>query len=186
METIALPVPPLWRAVAAYCRFRDVRAFVLDVVERYVFIGPGRFVPVLPLVWRMASFHVLLAPDVDAAEPLVRTEVSGPISGPFGIYRGKPWLPRSPKGAAPGFLLVHLPTERRMIHLERMSSCKAFAAELAALRLRLDLDVAEEVILGQPDADRVREIFERYRRADLSPQQRERSSLVPEFLRPRT
>jgi hypothetical protein len=186
METIALPVPPLWHAVAAYCRFPDVRAFVLDIVERYVFIGPGRFVPVLPLVWRMASFHVLLAPGVDSAEPLVRTEVSGPISGPFGIFRGKPWLPRSPKGAAPGFLLVHLPTGRRMIHLGRLSSCKALAEALAGLRLRLDLDVAEEVILGQPDADKVPAIFEHYRRSDLSPQQRERGSLLPEFLRSRT
>jgi hypothetical protein len=182
METVSLPVPPLCHAVAAYTGFRDVRTFVLDVVEDYVFIGPGRFVPVLPLVWRMASFAVLLAAGVDSAE-LLRTEVSGLISGPFGIYRGKPWLPRSPKGAAPGFLLVHLPTARRMIHLERMSSCKALAGELAALRLRLDLEDPEEVILGQPDADKVPEIFQRYRRADLSPQQRERGSLLPEFLR---
>lgn len=48
--------------------------------------------------------------------------------------------------------------------------------------LRLDLDVAEEVILGQPDADRVPAIFERYRRADLSAQQRERGRLLPEFM----
>jgi hypothetical protein len=50
-------------------------------------------------------------------------------------------------------------------------------------RLRLDLEDPEEVILGQPDADRVPPIFERYRRVDLSPQQRERSSLLPEFMR---
>jgi hypothetical protein len=183
METVSLPVPPLCYAVAAYTGFQDVRSFLLDVVEDYCFIGPGRFVPVLPLVWRMASFAVLLAPAVDSAEPLVRTEVSGPISGPFGIYRGKPWLPRSPQGAAPGFLLVHLPTARRMVHLARLSSCKALAGELAALRLRLDLEDPEEVILGQPDADKVPEIFERYRLADLSPQQRERASLLPEFMR---
>jgi hypothetical protein len=183
LETIALPIPPLCRAVAAYTGFRDVRSFVLDVVEDYVFTGPGRFVPVLPLVWRMASFHVLLAPEGNADGPLVRTEVSGPISGPFGIYRGNPWLPGSPKGAARGFLLVHLPTARRMIHLGRMSSCKALAGELAALRLRLDLEDPEEVILGQPDADKVPPIFKRYRSADLSPQQRERACLLPEFLR---
>jgi hypothetical protein len=183
METVSVPIPPLCYAVAAYTGFRDVRSFLLDVVEDYVFIGPGRFVPVLPLVWRMASFAVLLAPEGNVDGPLVRTEVSGLTSGPFGIYRGKPWLPRSPKGAAPGFLLVHLPTARRMVHLGRLSSCKALAGELAALRLRLDLDVAEEVILGQPDADKVPPIFKRYRSADLSPQQRERACLLPEFMR---
>jgi hypothetical protein len=84
-------------------------------------------------------------------------EVGGLVSGPFGIFRG------SGRGeGAPGcsrYSIAHLPTRRVIATLPYRQSCKALAAELAALRVDWQEVDPEKVLGAAPDRVKAQEVI---------------------------
>ena len=85
-----------------------------------------------PLVWKRGTFKVWISESYREKD-LEEIEVEGPISGPFGIFRGTlaDQLPR----ITPTSLVIHIPTGRSLSLPGRHRECKAFAAEVASLAI---------------------------------------------------
>jgi len=81
---------------------------------------------------------------------LYAVAVSGIVSGPFAIYK-------SPH--ANGFVLVHLPSQAKIIELEMQNVCKYAAEQFAALDLNWWTCIPEEII--GPDLQELRNIHGR-------------------------
>ena len=122
----------------------------------------------------LGAWHVPGAPEgVDRPRrTLGLLEVNGWVSGPFGIYSGFYLVTEHPE--KDGFTLVHLPTNRMMLHLRRLKLIKAAADELATLCVRWACDDPNKVILGQPDEHRFPEIMRRLENSDKTPEEIER------------
>jgi hypothetical protein len=103
-----------------------------------------------PLVWKRRNFAVF--EPYGFTNRLYAVAVSGLVSGPFAIYK-------APHGN--GFILVHLPSQAKIIDLEMQNCCKAAAEEFAALDLNWWTCIPEEVI--GPDLQEMRNIHERLR-----------------------
>ena len=78
---------------------------------------------------------------------LYAVAVSGLVSGPFAIYN-------SPHGR--GFVLIHLPSQAKIIDLDIQNACKDAAEKFAALDLNWWTCIPEEVI--GPDLQEMRNI----------------------------
>ena len=113
-----------------------------------------------PLTWQLGTFRVLIAEN-DRCEELHEIEVRGPVSGPFGVFRGDGRGPAPPDRSF--FSLVHLPTGRVMASLRLRRECMAMASELLPLRVPWRESDPERVVEGAPDQRRVQEIHARYK-----------------------
>ncbi|HYU33387.1 MAG TPA: hypothetical protein VEW48_14615 [Thermoanaerobaculia bacterium] len=98
-----------------------------------------------PLTWRRRNF-VGFEP-LGMIDRLYAVAVSGLVSGPFAIYN-------SPHGR--GFVLIHLPSQAKMIDLDMQNACKDAAEKFAALDLNWWTCIPEEVI--GPDLQEMRNI----------------------------
>jgi hypothetical protein len=158
LETVSLPIPPEWRAAARYVGHKHVAAWVRCVVEDFLETGPGRFFPLLPLVWHRGTFQAIRTADCTTYGP---HEVRGCISGPFGIYAGCYFIRADPRREE-GFTLAHVPTGRKLATLDLAGACKRLAGELAPLRMGWH-ETDPERVTG-PDSAKVNAIVARYER----------------------
>jgi hypothetical protein len=103
-----------------------------------------------PLTWKRRNFAVF--EPLRMVKRLYAVAVSGLVSGPFAIYKA----PR-----ASGFVLIHLPSQAKIIDLELQNCCKEAAEQFAALDLNWWTCIPEEVI--GPDLQEMRNIHERFK-----------------------
>jgi len=75
-----------------------------------------------PLTWKRRNFAVF--EPLGMIDRLYAGAVPGLVSGPFAIYN-------SPHGR--GFVLIHLPSQAKIIDLDMQNACKDAAAKFAAL-----------------------------------------------------
>jgi hypothetical protein len=127
--TMDISYPPAWCQTALYAGHRQVKTWVHSVVEGFLETGPGRFFPLLPLVWHRGTFQAIRTADCTTYGP---HEVRGCISGPFGIYAGCYFIRADPRREE-GFTLAHVPTGRKLATLDLAGACKRLAGELAPL-----------------------------------------------------
>ncbi|HEX4959845.1 MAG TPA: hypothetical protein VF173_03330 [Thermoanaerobaculia bacterium] len=113
-----------------------------------------------PLTWKRGTFRVLVAEDRGAK--LHELQVRGPVSGPFGVFRGDGHGP-TPEGRS-YFSLIHLPTGLIVVTLQYRHQCMAMAAELVLLRVDWDETDPQKVVGEAPDKMKVQAIHSRYRR----------------------
>jgi hypothetical protein len=158
LETVTLPIPPEWRAAARYIGHKHVAAWVRCVVEDFLETGPGRFFPLLPLVWHRRTFQAIRTADCTTYAP---HEVRGLVSGPFGIYAGCYFIRTDPRREE-GFTLAHVPTGRKLATLDLAGACKRLAEELAPLRMGWHHTDPERVT--GPDSAKVNAIVARHER----------------------
>jgi hypothetical protein len=157
---ISLQIPSAWLQIAAYAGHKDVRAWIRSVVDDVLETGPLRFVPILPLVWARATFKAVR----EESRVYALHEVSGWVSGPFGIYRGFYFMTEHPE-RDDGFTLTHLPTGRKIATLNRLRSCKRLAEELAPLRMGWHHSDAERTGGGAEDVAKATDLIRDYTRA---------------------
>lgn len=112
-----------------------------------------------PLTWKLGTFRVLIAEN-NRREELHEIQVRGPVSSPFGVFKGNGRGPAPPGHSF--FSLIHLPTGRLMITLSQRRQCMAMAAELAPLRVPWQETDPEKVLEGAPDQMMVQKIKVRY------------------------
>jgi hypothetical protein len=160
LDTIALPVPAEWHQAARYAGHRHVAAWVRSVVGDFLETGPGRFFPLLPLVWHRGTFQAIRTDDGNTYAP---HEVRGLVAGPFGIYAGSYVV-----GAPRGFTLAHVPTGRKLAVLDRVRSCKRLAEVVAPLRMGWHEVDPEKV--GGADAGKVNALIAAHERAARPPE----------------
>ena len=103
-----------------------------------------------PLNWKRRNFAVF--EPCGMIDRLYAVAVSGLVAGPFAIYN-------SPHGR--GFVLIHLPSQAKIINLELQNCCKDAAEKFAALDLNWWTCIPEEVI--GPDLQEMRNIHARLR-----------------------
>ncbi len=103
-----------------------------------------------PLAWKRRNFAVF--EPLGMIDRLYAVAVSGLVSGPFAVYKAP---------QANGFVLIHLPSQVKIINLEMQNSCKDAAEKFAALDLNWWTCIPEEVI--GPDLQEMRNIHERLR-----------------------
>jgi hypothetical protein len=103
-----------------------------------------------PLAWKRRNFAVF--EPLGMIDRLFAIAVSGLVSGPFAIYK-------SPHGH--GFVLIHLPTQEKLIDLDMQNCCKSAAEKFAALDLNWWTCIPEEVV--GPDLQEMRNIHQRLR-----------------------
>ncbi len=84
-------------------------------------------------------------------------QVRGEVSGPFGLFRGDHGGPGEPGCCRHS--LVHRPTRRIIDTLPLRKSCKALAAELAALRIDWREEDPEKVVEGAPDQEKAQALL---------------------------
>jgi hypothetical protein len=77
-----------------------------------------------PLTWKRRNFAVF--EHLGMTDRLYAVAVSGLVSGPFVIYKHP---------HANGFVLIHLPSQAKIIDLEMQNACKDAAEKFAALDL---------------------------------------------------
>jgi hypothetical protein len=110
-----------------------------------------------PLSWYTTYFRVLVTDTTVRPEVSREIQVRGMVSGYFGIFRG------SGRGLGePGcnqHSLVHLPTRRIIDTLPLRKSCKALAAELAALRIDWQEKDPEKVVRDSPDQEKAQKLL---------------------------
>ena len=136
---VSIAVPVFWLDLADYTGHLFAHWLRL-VVSDYLTTGPGRLIPVPPIMFSRGSF------DVQGST------VQGYQDGPFGAYKGPA-----------GFVLVHVPPGRPLATLCRLRDCESAATELAYLRMRWDLPEGGRGRLPcEKDADKVKPILERY------------------------
>ncbi|HEV7505006.1 MAG TPA: hypothetical protein VGS07_08855 [Thermoanaerobaculia bacterium] len=115
-----------------------------------------------PLSWYQSSFRVLITDTTAQPEVAHETEVQGPVGNYFGIFRG------NGRGVGePGcfcYSLVHRPTRRIITTLPYRKSCKALAAELAALRVDWRESDPEKVLGAAEDRGRAQALIRLFRR----------------------
>jgi hypothetical protein len=156
--TMDISYPPAWCQAARYAGHRHVRTWVHAIIEDFLETGPGRFFPLLPLVWHRGTFQAIRTTDGTTYGP---HEVRGCISGPFGIYAGCYFIRADPRREE-GFTLAHVPTGRKLATLDLAGACKRLAGELAPLRMGWH-EVDPERVTG-PDSAKVNAIVARYER----------------------
>ncbi|HKH43829.1 MAG TPA: hypothetical protein VKM72_04110 [Thermoanaerobaculia bacterium] len=98
-----------------------------------------------PLTWKRRNFAVF--EPLEMTDRLYAVAVSGLVSGPFAIYN-------SPHGR--GFVLIHLPSQAKIIDVDMQNACKDAAEKFAALDLNWWTCITEEVI--GPDLQEMRNI----------------------------
>ena len=76
----------------------------------------------------------------DQRKILHAATVQALVSGPFAVHRRQVF--GEPSG---GYLLVHLPSQVPIIHLDRLRDCRTVAAELAALDINWWSCIPQEV-----------------------------------------
>jgi hypothetical protein len=140
-----------WEAVAKYQGHRTVGAW-LGTLATEKLREVGKLLPHKPLVWHRGIFTAVIStlpPEV------VTQRVTGWIAegGVFGIY-----------SEARYFMLVHVPTGRKLCSVHLLRDCKAIARQLAALPRVQWQETDPEKVLGD-DAPAARAIIEQARRA---------------------
>ena len=101
-----------------------------------------------PLSWKRRHFAVF--EPFGMIDRLYAVAVSGLVAGPFAIYN-------APHGG--GFVLIHLPSQAKIISLEMQNVAKHAAEEFAALDLNWWTCIPEEVI--GPDLQEMRNVHAR-------------------------
>jgi hypothetical protein len=155
-DTLTLPVPPEWHQAARYAGHKSVNTWVRSVVQDFMVTGPGRFFPILPLVWTRGTFNAIRTRDGDTFKP---HEVRGLMVGPFGIYSGCHLV----GFRSGGFTLTHIPTSRRLARLKMVRECKRLAEALAPLRMRWHDTDPDQV--GGSDSERVNALVKEHEAA---------------------
>lgn len=145
-----------WEAAAAAQGCWSVGKWLAQTADEYLreLTRTGR---ALPLTWRRGRFRVVFTGN-GTRPPEPREEaVLGPVSGCFGIFRGDPGGPGEP--ACGRMSLVHLPTRRILGTVRHLKACKAFAAELSALRIDWSEADPERVVQGAPDQEKAQALL---------------------------
>lgn len=144
-----------WQAAAGAASL-SVGSWLAETADTYLreLVRTGR---AAPLSWYEGSFKVRITDATARPEVAHETEVRGPVGDHFGVFRG------NGRGLGePGcfcYSLVHRPTGRIIATLPLRKSCKALAAELAALRVDWQ-EVDPEKVLGEaPDRVKVQEVI---------------------------
>jgi hypothetical protein len=153
-----------WETVSRYLGHRTVGAWLATLATEKV-RAIGKLVPHKPLFWRRASFKATLN-DFRTHPATVEQQVSGYLTGVFGIYRGGSDV--STLGRSGSFTLVHAPTGRQLCTLPHLRDCKVVARQLAALRKMEWNETDPEKVVGD-DGPSARAIIEQARRASGEP-----------------
>lgn len=93
-----------------------------------------------PLRWKRRSFAVLEQRGL--VDQSTAVAVLGIVAGPFAIYAEG----RAYNATGEPFVLIHLPSQGRILDLPMQASCKAAAERFAALDLNWWTCIPEEVI----------------------------------------
>jgi hypothetical protein len=145
-----------WKQAADSEGFATVGGWLAETADTYLreLVRAGR---AAPLSWYQGSFRVLITDTTARPEVAHETEVRGPVGHYFGIFRG------NGRGVGePGcfcFSLVHRPTRRIIATLPLRKSCKALAAELAALRIDWREVDPEKVLGAAPDRGKAQAVI---------------------------
>jgi hypothetical protein len=152
-----------WEAAAVAHGRMTVGSFLAQATDTYLekMAKSGRR---LPLAWTWGEFQARIYDRLVWPWQYREIDVSGWISGRFGIYRGDGTGQETHNNHV--FSLVHIPSRRIIVTLTYKRDCQAFAAELVYLWINWDQEDPEKVVQGSPDQPRAAALFQKYKGAD--------------------
>ncbi len=145
-----------WEAAAAVEGYRSVGCWLARTADAALreLARSGR---PAPLPWFRDRFRVLVTDTSVRPEVAREIQVRGEVSGSFGIFRGDRKGLREPGCCRHS--LVHRPSRLIIDTLPIRKSCKALAAELAALRVNWQEADPEKVVQGSPDQEKAQALL---------------------------
>jgi hypothetical protein len=159
-ETVSVPADreqiERWQAAAAVEGYRSVGPWLAQTADAALreLARSGR---PAPLPWFRDRFGVLVTDASVRPEVAREIQVRGEVCRFFGIFRGDHKGPGEPGCCRHS--LVHRPTRRIIDTLPLRKSCKALAAELAALRVNWQEADPEKVVQGSPDQEKAQALL---------------------------